>query len=267
MIATAKTVVFRTPSEASKGEYDLYSVGSLPDGTNVKLTVRGYCSDPESFTADCIQYVSDNAAGFGSSSPYMVISDIADTIGKDDEVVKRISGFDQNGPVSIVVDPDYTPGTYGVAISTLNVGDVIKYSRNERGELACASPVHKIGTTVPGKFVEDFYQDIFWSSRTEAFGRADFFSYVGYLLAKEDRTIALVENTTDLTDTNLKPEIMFKTVDSTKVYYVSKGRKVTVEAVSSQNLSYMSDYKNTRREQQVLVITSNGEPRMMVVYE
>ena len=68
----------------------MYSVGSLPEGTNVKLTVRGFSSDPKSFTADCIQYVSDEAAGFGANSPYMVISDITDTINEDDESVKLI---------------------------------------------------------------------------------------------------------------------------------------------------------------------------------
>lgn len=267
MITTARTVVFKTPSEAAKNQYDLYSVGSLPQGTNVKLTVRGYCSDPDSFTADCIQYVSDSSAGFGSTSPYMVISAINNTVNESDETITRISGFDQNGAVTINVDTSYTPGTYGVEINTLGVGDVVKYSKNERGELSCVSPVHKTGSELPGKFVEDFQADIYWNSRTEAFGRADFFSYVGYLLAKEDRTIALVEAKTDLTHTNLQPEIMFKVMDNTKVYYVSKARKLTVEAVSNQNISYMSDYKNTRREQQVAVITSNGEPRMIVVYE
>ena len=267
MLTNGKTVVFRTPSEASKTDYDLYSVGSLPEGTNVKLTVRGFSSDPRSFTADCIQYVSDEAAGFGANSPYMVISDITDTINEDDESVKEISGYDQKGEVKLTIAIDYSEGKYGVAIDTLKVGDVIKYSKNERGELVCASPVHRINTNLPGKFVEDFYQEIYWSSRTAAFGRSDFFSYAGYLLAKEDRTIALVENTTDLTVTNLKPEIAFKLVDNTKAYYVSKGKKTVVEPVSNKNLGYLSDYKNTRCEQQVVVITSNGEPKLVVAYE
>lgn len=263
-----KAVAFQTPPNDMdvKYDFDLYSIASIPSGFGISYTVKTYSSKEDGFLADCVQIIKGSSkADYNIKSPYMLVSDVSQTIDGDDNPTYIFTGYSNGKKVEHILAAGYSYHDDGTAIDAKDVvaGDLIKYCVNARQEITYLVPIKRMGRSGA---LGEYANNVTSTTYKGYFSHLDFCLISGYIQSREGNYLGLVGDESKLSSAFIAPDSVIMVEGVTNIYYVTKDRKTSVEKIDNSNLGILADYQHNRYKSEVYGILQNAHLNMLIVY-